>query len=179
MGWTSCEAWTRKAAVEAEALRLCGGPKVGAKHKGHAGLWVLAPDLKGQVRIFFFLLKKSDGCWAYKDMDESMGPFYYDVPLDWLEKALEVSPEWREKVRELHRYRNQIVPEGVQVYAFDPGCARAEGTFTWYGAGQLSNSDQMYKLGRGWYVRPVVEVDAEDTARREATMKEYHENTTF
>jgi hypothetical protein len=43
--------------------------------------------------------------WAYKDMDESMGPFYYSCPLGYLDLAPEKNAEWREKVRKYHQDR--------------------------------------------------------------------------
>lgn len=40
--------------------------------------------------------------WGYKDMEESMHPYYYDCPLKFLEQAPEKSPEWRAGVRAYH-----------------------------------------------------------------------------
>ena len=53
------------------------------------------------------LLKyQRDYGWGYKDMEESMHPYYYSCPRKYLEMVpLDVyggNPEWREGVREYH-----------------------------------------------------------------------------
>lgn len=43
--------------------------------------------------------------WGYKDMDETVGPGYYDCPITYLDKASAPTGyaiEWRQKVREHH-----------------------------------------------------------------------------
>lgn len=46
------------------------------------------------------------GSWGYKDMDESIGPYYYDCPLSYLDLATEPINDgariWRETVRAHH-----------------------------------------------------------------------------
>jgi hypothetical protein len=47
--------------------------------------------------IFVCLLRKDRGYgWGYKDMDESMGPYYYNCPLKFLDMAPVACEEWRE-----------------------------------------------------------------------------------
>ena len=53
-----------------------------------------------------YLLKGRNGTrdgWGYKDIDESMGPYYYDFPVSWLDMLSptdsQSSKEWREHVR--------------------------------------------------------------------------------
>lgn len=48
------------------------------------------------------LVEKSGLSWGVKRLDEAMGPFYYSCPLRFLEIADELSPSWRESVREFH-----------------------------------------------------------------------------
>ena len=48
------------------------------------------------------LLQYHTGAWGYKDMDESVHPFYYSCPLSYLEKVPVVNDEWREGVRAHH-----------------------------------------------------------------------------
>lgn len=49
------------------------------------------------------LLAKDGRNWGYKDMDETMFPFYYDFPVSWLDELTELendsSRRWREAVR--------------------------------------------------------------------------------
>jgi hypothetical protein len=77
--------------------------------------WVLAEreHQEGGMRriIFLFLIRGSKrafgrGDYGYKDMDESMGPCYYDCPLDLIDMAgpppNEYAATWREAVRAWH-----------------------------------------------------------------------------
>lgn len=58
--------------------------------------------------IVVFLLRKSMYEFTYKDMDESMGPYYYDCPMRLLKKVEGFEPinenarKWREEVKRLH-----------------------------------------------------------------------------
>lgn len=46
--------------------------------------------------------KKMEG-WGYKDMDESMGPYYFSCPLGYLAMVPQVASEdWRDSVRKYH-----------------------------------------------------------------------------
>ena len=54
-----------------------------------------------------YLLKGRTGTrdgWGYKDMDETMGPYYYDFPVSWLDMLSPCDSEnalgWRKCVRE-------------------------------------------------------------------------------
>ena len=51
---------------------------------------------------------KSDNGWGYKDMDESMGPSYYNCPLSYLDLTPAINHEWRESVRLYHGYRGKL-----------------------------------------------------------------------
>ncbi len=57
--------------------------------------------------------------WGYKDMEESMHPYYYSCPLKYLEMVPEqdgvTCPEWREQVREYHRCRSIRLHVGDRV----------------------------------------------------------------
>lgn len=51
------------------------------------------------------LVKIHNGEWGYKDMEESVHPYYYSCPLGYLELAPEVKcEEWRKEVREHHEH---------------------------------------------------------------------------
>jgi len=55
------------------------------------------------------LLRCDGGEWGYKDMEESMGPYYFSCPLGYLELVpidrFGGNAEWREEVIEHHRRR--------------------------------------------------------------------------
>jgi len=50
--------------------------------------------------------------WGYKDMEESMGPYYCSCPLAYLDMAPEACPEWREGVRRWHAQVSRKVSIG-------------------------------------------------------------------
>lgn len=51
---------------------------------------------------------RGDEGWGYKDMEESMGPYYYSCPLKYLDLVPEVANEdWREGVRQHHERRRE------------------------------------------------------------------------
>lgn len=49
--------------------------------------------------IACFLLQKNDGQWGYKDMEESMHPYYYTCPIAYLDEVPEACAAWRAIVR--------------------------------------------------------------------------------
>lgn len=55
------------------------------------------------------LLRCDQGEWGYKDMEESMGPYYFSCPLGYLSLVpidhYGGNAEWREQVVEHHRRR--------------------------------------------------------------------------
>lgn len=67
-------------------------------------LWVLKDmsDVKGNGRnvvICLYLLDVAGpNNTGYKPMDESMGPFYYDCPVSWLDRAPVLNQKWRDEV---------------------------------------------------------------------------------
>lgn len=128
MGWTFSEAWPTKA----DLVRHLTGPGYGGeclrclRHalRGNV-LWTIHERYKADgssVRfIGCFLLRRDRDCgWGYKDMDESMGPYYYTCPLSFLDdtpcSGVGYSREWREKVRE-YRARLKATAPVVGHYA--------------------------------------------------------------
>lgn len=63
------------------------------------------------------LLRCDQGDWGYKDLDESMHPYYYSCPLSYLELVpidrFGGNAEWREHVVEHHRHRRATKTEDV------------------------------------------------------------------
>lgn len=80
-------------------------------------LWLLVKPSVLQPFIALFRLERHDGCWGYKDMCESSGPYYYDCPLKFLDQAPEPQGfnrdhadsgrSWRGFVREHHARQRQ------------------------------------------------------------------------
>ena len=124
-------------------------------------LWSLWQELIGDQATRYIVLhllaadRKHDG-YGYKDMDETMHPYYYDCPVTWLDDLTEPendgSREWRAKVREWHAHEKahkrrveamqpgeQILVYGVPYtyeYCFRPGryAVRKTETGVLYGA---------------------------------------------
>lgn len=71
----------------------------------------------GETRkwLAVYLLQRSQGTWGYKDMDESMGPCYFDCPVSYLDEADETTSEyaikWRAEVRRLAAERAAKKPK--------------------------------------------------------------------
>lgn len=57
--------------------------------------------------------------WGYKDMCESVHPYYYTCPLSYLDEVPVANEEWREKVREYHR--RTALPKVGEVLEFPEG----------------------------------------------------------
>lgn len=91
--------------------------------------------------------------WGYKDMDESMHPYYYDCPLELLDIVPtpdnQNAREWRENVRKFHESK----PKRVSVKNLQPGDKivlndglTVKGTLT------VSRVYNTGKTGRGRYI---------------------------
>lgn len=77
-------------------------------------LWILVRTSSGVPVIGLLLLRCYEGCWGYKDLGEEDGPFYYDCPLSFLDRAPEPNfcpidghagvprTTWRDHVRICH-----------------------------------------------------------------------------
>ena len=43
---------------------------------------------QGEVFVALYLISNSKGEWGYKDLDDSVGPYYFDCPLSYIEKTI-------------------------------------------------------------------------------------------
>lgn len=128
MGWTYSHVITEKAAMVANRIAAWSSRReVDGKQVVVSGT-CLAHSVRGKclwtvwevksisvdgnelpvVRRFIGLdLLSKDGTYGYKDMDESVHPYYYDCPLKFLDMVPEVaSQEWRDGVRAYHAKRS-------------------------------------------------------------------------
>jgi len=75
--------------------------------------------------LVVYLLQRHDGDWGYKDMDESMEPYYYDCPVSYLDAATEPTSErarqWRADVREKAALRASKKPRKGEIWTLN-GC---------------------------------------------------------
>ena len=66
--------------------------------------------------IACYLLQKSEGCgWGYKEMSESMYPYYFSCPLKYLDMVPVANSDWRADVRAYHQRRNRKVEIGQKI----------------------------------------------------------------
>ena len=83
MGWTSSSYWTHKQDVVNAILADYKASIITYKVNGNE-MWAVmngAFDTNPPIPyLAVFVLEKSQGMWAYKEMDESMHPYYYNCP---------------------------------------------------------------------------------------------------
>lgn len=111
MGWTYCETWQTRTDLENALLNESRATNRLIAHKWvGSNLWIVEKSLANIPTIFVLLTAKHKNYgYGYKDMSEGMHPFYYDCPLDFLEKAPIACQEWRDKVAAFHK--NEKVAE--------------------------------------------------------------------
>jgi len=70
-------------------------------------LYLLLENRAGRTLIGITLISNEGGDWGWKHMDESMMPFYFKCPLDFLDRAdepvNESAAKWRQGVVEYHK----------------------------------------------------------------------------
>jgi hypothetical protein len=105
MGWTIPYDTYEKHQIIEDCTR--GGPNSRCIAKSCSGneLWTVWEDKEGKRFIVLFLLRKYDGRWGYKDMDESMHPYFYNCPQKFLDMTPVVRQEWRDEVK---KYKTQV-----------------------------------------------------------------------
>lgn len=67
--------------------------------------WYLCKHESGLVWIGLDLLAGRGNQWGYKDMDESVGPCYYDCPISYVNRSTAssgCSMGWKQSVRDYH-----------------------------------------------------------------------------
>lgn len=89
------------------------GGKVLATHLAGREHWMLL-EVQGRKIILVNLLESIGGQWGYKTMDECMGPYYYQVPLAWLDQAPVASAKWRAEVQKRAEAQARAV-HGVRI----------------------------------------------------------------
>lgn len=118
MGWLFTDGQTRKELIEHlvrteendERIINC----IAHKANGFTQLWAVYEITKKKTDerkrfIAFYLMRYQKGYgWGYKDMEESMCPYYYSCPLSYLEMAPEANAKWREGVRQYWEHRKKI-----------------------------------------------------------------------
>jgi hypothetical protein len=121
MGWLFLHECDTKASVRDHLLRDLGRSNENAERKVLAHrtvgnhLWMAYeciptdPAHKPIKVVVLALLAQDQGRWGYKDMDETMGPYYFDCPKAVIEAVGPTDNEhalkWRAKVDEYHAQR--------------------------------------------------------------------------
>jgi hypothetical protein len=125
MGWTFGYSSLQEIAQEKIAAY---SNRDGFKLLGHAAtnygrhLWLAIETPKQAQVIVLYRMERRGGDWGYKDMDESMHPFYYDCPLSLLDLVpgdnSDGSLAWRMGVKEYHRRASQTFQPGERVTVY-------------------------------------------------------------
>jgi hypothetical protein len=94
-----------KAAIIAECLQSCRA----TKHTVNGNrLWAVGQSRDGTRYVILFKLENGGRIgWGYKPLDETVGPCYYDCPLEYVQEVEAFPPiayaeEWRAKVYAHH-----------------------------------------------------------------------------
>jgi len=101
MGWTYSNQWDSQKQVEKAVIDSMnhGGYSVIDKSSRWGELYLAVETPRNNnVSIAVVLIRKSDGEYGYKIMDESMGPYYYNCPdriLKLSTDSYETSIKWR------------------------------------------------------------------------------------
>lgn len=100
MGWLFPYHTSTKASLVEDITKdiTTAGHIINATKSVRSGLWMLVTPKNLDKPIIVFYLMEKHGTWGYKDMDESMHPYYYDCPLAWLDKAPVANQAWRDGV---------------------------------------------------------------------------------
>jgi hypothetical protein len=100
MGWLFPYHTTTKSSLVEDVTKeiTSAGNIIVATKSVSKGLWMLVTPKNLDKPIIIFYLMEKKGTWGYKDMDESIHPYYYDCPIDWLDKAPVLSQPWRDGV---------------------------------------------------------------------------------
>ena len=134
MGWLFTQGATRADIIEDltreqvtdervfRTLRKCfrGNTMYALHESGKPG------ELKKWLCVY---LLQTDGKygWGYKDMDETMGPYYFDCPVSYLDEAdpptSETAAKWREEVRKLAAERASKKPKIGETWKLRLGCS--------------------------------------------------------
>ena len=112
MGWTFTRSATKKDIIDnltkGEENNLAKWTSIACCIRGNV-LWVVQEVLKKSTGvseryiICNLLSYEEDYGWGYKDISESMGPFYYSCPVSYLKLAPRVdNAKWREEVLDYH-----------------------------------------------------------------------------
>jgi hypothetical protein len=107
MGWTFLSSAKEKKDIIQDCIRPHANYKCIRQSNSGNELWTIWLDtLTNTKSIVLFILAKQDGSWGYKDIPESMGPFYFKCPLSFLKECTVQNEVWRVRVRQYHEQQN-------------------------------------------------------------------------
>jgi hypothetical protein len=141
MGWLFCASSKDElvAYIEHDLSKVSGLTILGKAVRG-SRLWY-AVKRGGEQYIVLYLTEgdrsqPTQWRWGYKDMDESMHPYYYDCPIGLLDLTPQaIESDWRKAVRAHHAKRKpcpkpesgQVVTYGGTAYRLDAPCGPRKG----------------------------------------------------
>jgi len=122
MGWLFSNAFRNTTDIKNELNRQRGNLKIVDQKMTSYGrhIWTLFETPTGERFINLDLCEyNNDYGWGYKDMDESVGPCYYDCPMSLIEKAGKTlhhtAQTWRDAVEAHHQKASRKLKEGMTI----------------------------------------------------------------
>ena len=124
MGWLITPGATRAQVAQEVEQRYRASESVEVLDKAFVNLsqlWLLVRETGKEPVILLYLIKsygsrkKGTHEAGYKDMSESMGPYYYSCPLRMLEQAPVQNEGWREEVRKYHARKKAAAAFAKQI----------------------------------------------------------------
>ena len=113
--------------------------------------------------LVVYLLQRSGGDWGYKDIEESMGPYYYDCPVSYLDAATEPTSdsarEWRAEVRAQAAVRASKKPRKGETWTL-VGCRIPQVKITSLKPLRGTAQGSVYKIKRAFLGEKLQEVSA-------------------
>jgi hypothetical protein len=132
MGWSYCQDWDTRKALIANLTR--NEENESAKYtclarapRGNVlwSVWEILRKVNNTTERFIRCdLMQNGGAdygWGYKDMDESMHPYYYSCPLKFLDMVPVACQAWRDIVIKQAAKQSRKLEVG-KTYALIPGC---------------------------------------------------------
>jgi hypothetical protein len=121
MGWTQIPGYTREQTVEEILQEEEGFKLLKSFDNGVDQVWSMWHYTKGTNDKKVIEVAILDGDNMYKRMDESMGPCYYDCPVEWLPEVKcpgQWATDWRLKVKAVSSNKARLIARLVQSSLF-------------------------------------------------------------
>lgn len=122
MGWTSLgSGYDRRDAIDAARRELSWGQDCAVERSCLKGniMWSVVRCASDRTIVVCTMLEGPTGGWAWKHVDETMGPVYHSCPVSYLDASDDPTEvyaiRWRENVREEAKRKGRKLTVGEVV----------------------------------------------------------------